>query len=282
MRITYVYGQLRQLRNRESKMSEESKVAVITGAGRGIGASAGVRLLNGGFTVYFTDMNLERTQEFVESLSEHKKRAFALQIQVTDDTSVDSAMHFVGEKHGKIDLLINNAGITNQRPTQDIPTVDWQQLIDIHLGGTFRCSRAAFPFLKAANGSAIVNVSSIAARLGMPIRASYCAAKAGIEGFGRSLATEWAEFGIRVNTVAPGYVMTDLVQKDLKNGLVSQEVLGNRISLKRFATPEEIAEVMFFLGTKASSYMTGQVLNVDGGLSIDLNPGSTSALTQKN
>ena len=263
-------------------MSEENKVAVITGAGRGIGASAGVRLLNGGFAVYFTDMNLERTEEFVASLGDHKGRAFALQIQVTDDKSVDTAMRLVGEKHGKIDLLINNAGITNQGPTQDIATADWQQLIDIHLGGTFRCSRAAFPYLRAANGAAIVNVSSIAGRLGMPIRASYCAAKAGIEGFGRSLATEWAEYGIRVNAVAPGYVMTDLVQKDLKNGLVSQEVLGNRISLKRFATPEEIAEVMFFLGTKASSYMTGQVLNVDGGLSIDLNPGNTSALTKKN
>ncbi|CAB5241043.1 unannotated protein [freshwater metagenome] len=262
-------------------MSAENKVAVITGAGRGIGASAGIRLLEDGFTVYFTDMNLERTQDFVSSLDAHKERAFALQIQVTDDQSVDSAMRFIGGKHGKIDLLINNAGITNQQPTQDIPTADWQQLIDIHLGGTFRCSRAAFPFLKAANGAAIVNVSSIAARLGMPIRASYCAAKAGIEGFSRSLATEWAEFGIRVNAVAPGYVMTELVQKDLINGLVSEEVLGNRISLKRFATPEEIAEVMFFLGTKASSYMTGQVLNVDGGLSIDLNPGNTSALTNK-
>lgn len=263
-------------------MSEESKVAVITGAGRGIGASAGVRLLEGGFTVYFTDMNLERTQEFVASLDKHKGRAFALQIQVTDDASVDTAMRFVGEKHGKIDLLINNAGITNQGPTQDITTADWQQLIDIHLGGTFRCSRAAFPYLKAANGAAIVNISSIAARLGMPMRASYCAAKAAIEGFGRSLATEWAEYGIRVNAVAPGYVMTELVQKDLKNGLVSQEVLGSRISLTKFATPEEIAEVMYFLGTKASSYMTGQVLNVDGGLSIDLNPGNTSALTKKN
>jgi NAD(P)-dependent dehydrogenase (short-subunit alcohol dehydrogenase family) len=260
---------------------KQEKIAVITGAGRGIGATAGIRLLQEGFTVYFTDMNLERTQEFVESLDQHKERAFALQIQVTDDESVNTAIRYVGEKHGKIDLLINNAGITNQRPTQDIATADWNLLIDVHLGGTFRCSRAAFPYLKAANGAAIVNVSSIAGRLGMPIRASYCAAKAGLEGFGRSLATEWAEFGIRVNTVAPGYVMTDLIQKDLDNGLVSEEVLSTRISLKRFASQEEIAEVMFFLGTNASSYMTGQVLNVDGGLSIDLNPGNTTALTKK-
>ena len=262
-------------------MNNKDKIAVLTGAGRGIGATAGIRLLNDGFTVYFTDMNLERTEEFIASLDQFKEKAFALQIQVTDDESVTKAIQFVGEKHGKIDLLVNNAGITNQKPTQDIPTKDWTQLIDVHLGGTFRCSRAAFPYLKAANGAAIVNVSSIAGRLGMPIRASYCAAKAGIEGFGRSLATEWAEFGIRVNTVAPGYVMTDLIQKDLNNGLVSEEVLSTRISLKRFATPEEIAEVMFFLGTKASSYMTGQVLNVDGGLSIDLNPGSTTALTKR-
>lgn len=262
-------------------MTNNEKIAVITGAGRGIGATAGIRMLNDGFTVYFTDMNYERTEKFVASLGQFTGKAFALQIQVTSDESVNKAMRFVGEKHGKIDLLINNAGITNQRPTQDILTEDWTYLIDVHLGGTFRCSRAAFPYLSAANGAAIVNVSSIAGRLGMPIRASYCAAKAGIEGFGRSLATEWAEFGIRVNTIAPGYVMTDLVQKDLNNGLVSEEVLSTRISLKRFATSEEIAEVMFFLGTKASSYMTGQVLNVDGGLSIDLNPGSTDALTKR-
>jgi len=111
--------------------------------------------------------------------------------------------------------------------------------------------------------------------MGMPIRASYCAAKAGIEGFTRSLAAEWAEFGIRVNAVAPGYVMTDLVQKDLESGLVSEATLSTRISMKRLAQPAEIAEVMYFLASNASSYVTGQVVNVDGGLSIDLNPGST-------
>ncbi len=262
-------------------MTSNEKVAVITGAGRGIGATAGVRLLQGGFTVYFTDVDLGRAQGFVDSLSEFQGRAFALQIQVTNDESVNTAIDFVGKKHGKIDLLINNAGITDQKPTQDIETEDWNHLIDVHLGGTFRCSRAAFPFLSAANGAAIVNVSSIAGRFGMPIRASYCAAKAGIEGFTRSLATEWAEFGIRVNSVAPGYVKTELIQKDLINGLVSEEVLSGRISLKRLASPEEIAEVMYFLGTKSSSYMTGQLLNVDGGLSIDFNPGNTQALSGK-
>lgn len=261
-------------------VNENRKVAVITGAGRGIGASAGLRLLKEGFVVYFADMNVARAQEFVNSIREGRENAYSLEIQVTSDNSVNAAMTAVGEKHGKVDLLINNAGITNQRPTQDIPTEDWQELIDVHLGGTFRCCRAAFPYLKAAKGAAIVNVSSIAGRLGMPIRASYCAAKAGIEGFGRSLATEWAEFGIRVNTVAPGYVMTELIQKDLKNGLVSEEVLSGRISLRRLANPEEIAEVMLFLGTSASSYMTGQVLSVDGGLSIDLNPGSTAAIAK--
>jgi NAD(P)-dependent dehydrogenase (short-subunit alcohol dehydrogenase family) len=262
-------------------MNNNEKIAVITGAGRGIGAAAGVRLLKDGFTVYFSDMDLGRAQEFVDSLNDSQGRAFALQMQVTSDESVNTAIDFVGKRHGKIDLLINNAGITDQKPTQDIKTEDWNHLIDIHLGGTFRCSRAAFPYLSAANGAAIVNVSSIAGRFGMPIRASYCAAKAGIEGFTRSLATEWAEFGIRVNSVAPGYVMTELIQKDLINGLVSEEVLSGRISLKRLASPEEIAEVMCFLGTKASSYVTGQLLNVDGGLSIDFNPGNTQALAGK-
>lgn len=262
-------------------MAQDEKVAIITGGGRGIGATTGLRFLKAGFHVYFADMNFDRVQEFVNSLKEDAGRAHALEIEVTSDASVDKAINYIGNKHGHINVLINNAGITNQKPTQDISTGDWQQLIDIHLGGTFRCSRTAFPHLKAANSASIVNVSSIAGRMGMPIRASYCAAKAGIEGFTRSLATEWAEYGIRVNAVAPGWVMTELIQKDLENGLVSEEVLSTRISQKRLGKPEEISEVMFFLATDSSSYMTGQVLNVDGGLSIDLNPGSTVALSKK-
>ena len=147
-------------------------------------------------------------------------------MDVSSDDDVNSVVQAVGERHGRLDVLVNNAGITNQRPTQLIPTSEWNELIDIHLGGTFRCSRAAFPFLRAAGSSAIINVSSIAGQMGMPIRASYCAAKAGIEGFTRSLASEWAEFGIRVNAVAPGYVRTELIQKDLANGLVSEEQLS--------------------------------------------------------
>jgi NAD(P)-dependent dehydrogenase (short-subunit alcohol dehydrogenase family) len=262
-------------------MNHESKIAVITGAGRGIGASAGVQLLNSGHYVYFTDTVFERAQEFVESLTDFHGKAFALKLEVTNDASIDSAINQVGEKHGHINVLINNAGTTNQQPTQTTPSSEWDELIGIHLGGTFRCSRAAFPYLKAAGRSSIVNVSSIAGRFGMPIRASYCAAKAGIEGFTRSLATEWAEFGIRVNAVAPGWVLTELIKKDLVSGLVSEEKLSTRISMKRLAQPNEIAQVMFFLATEASSYMTGQVLNVDGGLSIDLNPGNPAAVKRE-
>jgi NAD(P)-dependent dehydrogenase (short-subunit alcohol dehydrogenase family) len=262
-------------------MVQDEKVAIITGGGRGIGAATGLRFLEAGFHVYFADMNFKRVQELIASHKDETGRAHPLEIEVTSDMSVDRAINYVGEKHGHIDVLINNAGITNQKSTQDIPTAEWQQMIDIHLGGTFRCSRAAFPYLKAANGASIINVSSIAGRMGMPIRASYCAAKAGIEGLTRSLATEWAEYGIRVNAVAPGWVMTELIQKDLENGLVSEAVLSARISLKRFGKPEEISEVIFFLAVDSSSYMTGQVLNVDGGLSIDLNPGSTLALSTK-
>lgn len=262
-------------------MEQDDKIAVITGGGRGIGAAAGLRFLESGFHVYFADVNVERVEEFVGSLKDYSTHAHPVGIDVTSDAAVDQAMNQVGESHGHINVLINNAGITNQRPTEDTPTVEWQQMIDIHLSGTFRCARSAFPYLKSANGASIINVSSIAGRMGMPIRASYCAAKAGIEGLTRSLASEWAPYGIRVNAVAPGWVMTDLIQKDLESGLVSEEVLSSRISLKRFGRPEEIGDVMFFLATDTSSYMTGQVLNVDGGLSVDLNPGNIGGFSEK-
>jgi NAD(P)-dependent dehydrogenase (short-subunit alcohol dehydrogenase family) len=261
-------------------MSAHQRVALVTGAGRGIGATVGARLLGSGFEVHFTDADGDRATAYVAALGESPGPAFAWRMDVTSDTDVGSVVDAVGTRHGRIDVLVNNAGIINQCPTQHIPTSDWNELIDVHLGGTFRCSRAAFPFLSAAGRSAIVNVSSIAGQMGMPIRASYCAAKAAIEGFTRSLAAEWAEFGIRVNAVAPGYVRTELIQKDLANGLVSEHELATRISMKRLADPSEIAESMVFLATEASSYITGQVLHVDGGLSIDFNPGNTRRIAQ--
>lgn len=266
-----------QQRKRLGEMVKNERIAVITGGGRGIGAAAGLKFLEDGFHVYFTDVNSQRVQEFVSSLKSYSDHAHSLEVDVTSDISVDHALQAVGEEYGHIDVLINNAGITNQTPTEETSTLEWQRMIDVHLSGTFRCSRAAFPYLKAAGGASIVNVSSIAGRMGMPIRASYCAAKAGIEGLTRSLASEWAQYGIRVNAVAPGWVTTDLIQKDLDSGLVSEELLSSRISLNRFGKPEEIGDVLFFLATNTASYITGQVINVDGGLSVDLNPGNVVA-----
>ena len=256
-------------------MGTNMPVALVTGAGRGIGAAVGARLLHSGFEVHFTDAIEDRAKTYAATFGCDPGLAFGWGMDVTSDSDVSSVIGAVGARHGRIEVLVNNAGVINQRPTQDISSSDWNELIDVHLGGTFRCSRAAFPFLSAASRSAIVNVSSIAGQMGMPIRASYCAAKAAIEGFTRSLAAEWAEFGIRVNAVAPGYVRTELIQRDLANGLVSEEQLATRISMKRLADPAEIAESMFFLATEASSYITGQILHVDGGLSIDFDPGTT-------
>jgi NAD(P)-dependent dehydrogenase (short-subunit alcohol dehydrogenase family) len=261
-------------------MNANQRVALVTGAGRGIGAAVAARLLKSGFEVHFTDTNEDRAKACVAALGQYHELAFAWGMDVTSDRNVGSVIDAVGTRHGRIEVLVNNAGIINQCPTQHIPTSEWNELIDVHLGGTFRCSRAAFPFLSAAGRSAIVNVSSIAGQMGMPIRASYCAAKAAIEGFTRSLAAEWAEFGIRVNAVAPGYVRTELIQKDLANGLVSEDQLSARISMKRLAEPSEIAETMFFLATEASSYITGQVVHADGGLSIDFDPGSTKVIAR--
>lgn len=260
-------------------MSNPQRVALVTGAGRGIGASIGELLIERGYCVFFTDVVGERADEYVASLNLPGK-AFSLQMDVTSDESVANAVKAAGALHDRLDVLVNCAGTTNQQPTHLVTTEAWNTLIDIHLGGTFRCSREAFPYLVKANGSAIVNISSIAGSFGMPIRASYCAAKAGIEGFTRSLASEWAEHNIRVNAVAPAWIMTDLIKKDLDRGLVQVDVLSTRISMKRMGEPHEVAETVCFLATEASSYITGQVIHVDGGLSIDLNPGNAKVVTQ--
>ena len=242
-------------------------VALVIGGGRGIGEACALELRSKGWTVEIADKNSRSNVRDVGELH---------YVDVTDSTSIENLFSTVFGRHHRIDAVINSAGYTKQSPTPDVTDSDWDDMLGVHLSGTFRVAREAIKYMDKAGGS-IVNFSSIAGAMGLPYRASYCAAKAGIEGLTRSLAVELGEAGIRVNAIAPGWIDSDLIQKDLMSGLVSEQVLRTRISLRRLGKVEEVAKLAAFLCSPDSSYITGQTIGIDGGLSVDLDPGERRA-----
>lgn len=249
-------------------MSQESKkVAAVTGGASGIGYAFAQRWVKDGGKAVLFDINESAMAAAVESLG-GPTVARGVLCNVTSTESVDSAVKSIEEVEGRLDALMNGAGIGRPSPSNLLTDEDFHGLLDIHLYGALRTSRAAYALLKKCKG-AIVNISSVAAISGMPERASYCTAKAGIEGLTRTLAVEWAKDNIRVNAVAPGYTKTALTQKLIDEGKLNIEPIVARTPMRRFAEPEEIASVIAFLFSKDASYVTGHALLVDGGMTVD-------------
>lgn len=242
---------------------------MITGGAGGIGVVTGRLFLEAGYCVALVDLDTTAAEAAAASIDPGGGRARGYGADVTDRGSVDAMVGAVAGDLGGISVLVNNAGTTHPAPTQEETDEEWDRLLQVHLGGAFRCARAAYPHLSAATGASIVNIASIAARLGMPMRASYCAAKAGVEGLTRALAVEWAPVGIRVNAVGPGYTRTPMMMNSIRQGRADEEQLSATSALGRVGEPEEVAAAVVFLATPAAGYITGQTLFVDGGTTID-------------
>jgi NAD(P)-dependent dehydrogenase (short-subunit alcohol dehydrogenase family) len=239
------------------------QVVLITGSADGIGWATAQRFAAAGYAVALLDLRLEAAQERAKQLG---GGCLAVPCDVSTEKEVKDAVGAVLNHFGRLDAVINNAGIGNQHlPTLEQSTESFEQILRIHLSGTFMISREAARAMLKAQAGAIVNLSSIAGITGLPRRNAYGAAKAGIVAMTRSMACEWAVHGIRVNAVAPGFVATELVRKLENDGSVNVSKLESRIPMGRLARPEEIAETIFFLCSPAASYITGSVLSVDGG-----------------
>ncbi|MBM3720871.1 MAG: SDR family oxidoreductase [Actinobacteria bacterium] len=206
----------------------------------------------------------------VAAIDPSGERVFGVVMDVASSASVNSGVKSVGDHFGRIDVLVNNAGNFRQGDTATYLDEDWDRILGVHLDGAFRCARATYPYLKASGKGAIVSISSIVAHIALPGRASYAAAKAGIEALTRTLALEWARDGIRANAVAPGFTESRNMGDLEKKGLTTEARLLAAIPMGRFAKTSEQAEVIFFLGSEHSSFVTGQVIIVDGGTTLDI------------
>jgi NAD(P)-dependent dehydrogenase (short-subunit alcohol dehydrogenase family) len=222
-----------------------------------------------GCAVAVSDVDGSEATTVADRLDSSGTRTIPLELDVTSTASANAAVATTVAKFGRLDALVNVAGTINPQPSHEVPDADWSALLAVHLDGTFRCSRAAYPALVESDTAAIVSISSVAAKVGIPKRLSYSAAKAGIEGLTRVLAVEWAPTGIRVNAVAPGYTMTKRMEGTIASGLLDESQVTRLVPMKRFAHPSEIANAVYFLASPLASYITGQTLYVDGGAIVN-------------
>ena len=244
-------------------MAAAAPVAIVTGGARGIGLASCATLLARGWRA----VALDRDGPGEDAPA--GDGFLWIRADVSDTASVDEAIAAAAARFGGIDALVNCAGFNRHQPVAELEDETWRSMLDVHVGGTLRTCRAAHRWLAASPRGAVVNFSSMGARIGRPRRAPYAAAKAGIEGLTRTLAIEWARDGIRVNAVCPGVVGTRMVRDNIARGAVDEASLVSGIPMRRFAEPGEIAAVVAFLAGAESSYMTGQVLVVDGGATIN-------------
>lgn len=245
-------------------MSLDGQVAIVTGGSRGIGRAVAITLGCAGARVVVNYAGNEAAAaEVVEKVRRAGDDAVAYRGDVSDEAQVEDMMKFTLDRYGRIDILVNNAGITRDNLLMRMKPEDWDQVMNINLKGVYNCIRAAVrPMLKQKKGR-IINVASVVGVTGNAGQANYAAAKAGIIGLTKSVAKEVASRGILVNAVAPGFIATDMTA-DLPDGV--KEELLKRIPLGRWGEPAEVAEVVLFLSSPASSYITGQTIHIDGGM----------------
>ena len=248
-----------------TRVNNEHKCVFVTGGAAGIGFATARRFAKAGYDVALLDADPSGVATAAESLQMDGVRALGLHGSVVDEAGVSNAFARTTEHFGGFSVLINNAGISSILPSLDLSVEDWRRAVDINLTGGFICAREAGRHFATHGGGSIVNIGSIYGTVAAPARAAYCATKSAMHMLTQVLAIEWADKGIRVNAVAPGYVRTNLVHELIAQGKLDAEALIRRTPMKRLAEAEEVAELVFAIATPNFPYMTGQIVGLDGG-----------------
>lgn len=240
------------------------KVALVTGASRGLGKAIALKLASLGSKVAVNYVfHEEEAKKVVSEIESHGGEALLVKASVADASAVKAMFKEITGKWGRIDILVNNAGITRDNLLMRMSDEAWDEVLNTNLRGAYLCSKAALRSMTGQSWGRIVNISSLAGIVGNAGQANYSAAKAGLIAFTKSIAREVGSLNITVNAIAPGFIVTDMTDK------LSQETrdfILSRIPLKRFGKPEDVAEVVAFLASERASYITAQVIAVDGGI----------------
>lgn len=239
------------------------KIALVTGAARGLGRAIAERFAAEGADVVICDLQREWLVETEQAISGYGRKALCLSVDVGAGAQVQAAVESAIKEFGKLDILVNNAGITKDGLLLRMPEADWDAVLNVNLKGAFLFTKHAAKFMVKQKSGAIVNIASIIGLIGNAGQANYGASKAGVIALTKSAAKELASRNIRVNAIAPGFIqsrMTEVLPEDVRQKMLAA------IPMRRFGVPEDVANVALFLAGKNSSYMTGQVLTVSGGM----------------
>jgi NAD(P)-dependent dehydrogenase (short-subunit alcohol dehydrogenase family) len=240
------------------------RVALVTGAGRGIGHGIAQALGRAGATVACAARSLDQVEAAAAAIRAKGGSARAFRLDVARAEDIAAQLEVIGQALGPIDVLVNNAGITLQRRSLELTDEEWERILATNLTSMFRLARAVAPSMIARGGGRIINVGSMWGKIGVPQFLAYCVSKAGADALTRCLAAEWARHGIRVNCLAPGYIRTDFSVGEMADERTRALILS-RIPLRRLGEPDEVGSLAVYLASPVSDFMTGQTIYLDGG-----------------
>ena len=247
----------------------ENKIALITGAAGGFGRAMALEFARQGAQIFAADRDEAGVRETARAVKKEGGKVAAIVTDVAKMDDLTSLLKAIESEAGRLDVLVNNAGITQREDFRHITDAQWQELLDVNLTAAMRLSRDALKLLKISGASSIINISSIMERVHVRQLSAYSTTKAALAGLSRAMAVEYAAFNVRVNYLCPGYAETAMTERILRNDAVRKGLI-DRTPLGRFCRPEEIAMAALFLASDEAAFITGEGLTVDGGMSVSL------------